>query len=358
MCTKAVTQCVVAMSIILAASGLVKPQEAKKPEVPKAAAAPETAVQAVAQLAKQLTLHPVEPNAGADRSALYMMEVASGAETLIADQPNPGLTHCGSPVWSHDGRRIVFDATPGNQWSLTQLRSIALSDGQLSLKDLGPGNCPTLSPADDRIAFLSNLAVEQGVWMMNADGSERRPLGANGRPRWSPNGGQLMIVSFSNPRHVTLMDANPDKSGVLQLPDYQFYADPTWAGAATLVAVIGLTEGDTVALIDVSDPPRAAVKEVLWKRTNGPDVTADFPAFSPATRRAIFVGIKDQVRALYSVEQGKAEPAKRVGRDESETYITDPAFSPDGRYLLYIEHGAHRPHGRRAPGGGDSSKER
>ena len=39
-----------------------------------------------------------------------------------------------------------------------------------------------------------------------------------------------MIMSFDNPRQVTLMDANPDKSGVLRLPDQQIYSDPSWAG--------------------------------------------------------------------------------------------------------------------------------
>ena len=43
------------------------------------------------------------------------MDVTNGEVTLIADQPAPGLTQCGSPVWSHDGRRILFDATPGNR---------------------------------------------------------------------------------------------------------------------------------------------------------------------------------------------------------------------------------------------------
>ena len=50
------------------------------------------------------------------------------------------------------------------------------------------------------------------------------------------------------------------------------------------MAVIGRTEGDTVALIDVSDPPQAKVKEVLWRRANGPDVEPTYPIYSATTR--------------------------------------------------------------------------
>ena len=88
-----------------------------------------------------------------------------------------------------------------------------------------------------------------------------------------------MIVSFGDPRQVTLMDADPDRSGVLRLAEHQIYSHPSWAGKGTIVAVIGIeaAEADTVALIDVGDPTQAKVKEVLWRRANGPDVKSFYP---------------------------------------------------------------------------------
>ena len=74
---------------------------------------------------------------------MYLIDVPSGEVTLIADQPDPGLTQCGSPMWSNDGRRILYDATPGTQFSLTRLKAIDLVDGRLAVTDLGPGNCPS-----------------------------------------------------------------------------------------------------------------------------------------------------------------------------------------------------------------------
>jgi len=285
-----------------------------------------------------------------------MLDLSNGEVTLIADQPDPKLTHCGSSTWSHDGRRILFDATPGTQWALTHLKAIESGEGRPRMTDLGTGNCPTFSPADDRIAFLSNAdGVESGVWLMNADGSGRRLLGDYGRPAWSPNGRQLMIISFSNPRQVTLMDANPEKSGVLQLPDDQIYADPSWAGEDTIVAVIGPTEGDTLALIDVSDPPRPRVKEVLWRKANGPDVQPSFPIYSAATHRGVFVGAGAKGQALYLVDRGKAGPAKRVEPEGYDQEITSLSFSPDGRYLLFSCGGPDRRVRGPAAGGHDDA---
>ncbi len=251
------------LSLVLAASGSIDAQEPKAAAAPKALApastsrtAQEATEQAVAQLADQLKRHPVEPKKAPYRFALYLLDVNNDEVTLIADQPAPGLTHCGSPTWSYDGRRILYDATPGTEWSLTRLKSIRLGDGPPAATDMGTGNCPTFSPTDDRIAFLSNAdGVENGVWLMDADGSNRRVLGGYGKPMWSPDGRQLISMSFESPRRLTLMDADPDKSGVLQIPDNEVYSDPSWAGVGTIVAVIGQTKGDTVAARTTSAAP-------------------------------------------------------------------------------------------------------
>ena len=133
------------LSIGLAASAWIMAQDPKASGAPKATAsksrtAQETPGQAVARLVEQLKRHPVHPKEAPDRFGLYLMDVSNGEVTLIADQPGPGLTHCGTRVWSHDGRRILFDATPGTQWSLTRLESIDLGEGRPTVTDLGAGN--------------------------------------------------------------------------------------------------------------------------------------------------------------------------------------------------------------------------
>ena len=255
-------------------------------------------------------------------------------------------------------RREKQWAMPGTQWNLTRLQAIDLGEGRPTVTDLGAGNCPTFSRDDDRIAFLSNRdGAENGVWLMKADGSDRRLLGSYGRPKWSPAGRQLMIISFDAPPQVTLMDANPDRSGALQLPDQKIYSNPSWAGEGTIVAVIGATEGDTIALVDVSEAPHAKVKEVLWRKATGPNVKPSDPIYSATTRRCIFVGEEARGTKLYSVQQGKAEPAKPLGSAGYDPRITGLAYSPDGRYILYSAHGDSPARGGLAPGGIDPATE-
>jgi Tol biopolymer transport system component len=345
---RAVTAALWGLSIVLVADRPIPAQEPRTAES-SAASAPKSndgmkAISgAVNQLVEQLRRHPAEPSKAADRVAgLYMIEVATGLVTLIADQPDPGNTFCGSPTWSSDGKRILFDAMRTEEVQRAKLKSIEVLAGKLTVTDLGVGNCPTSSPGSDRIAFLLNSGgvpgAEPGVWLMQTDGSRRRPLGAFGRPKWSPESGQFMIIDFGIPARVTLMDVKPEKSGPLQIPNLQIYSTPSWASEGTIVAVVGSDFGDSIALIDVTDPAHGKVKEIVWKlnfKGLGPDVQPLYPAYLPTTRGCIFIGKRNDAMALYSFEPGKAGSPKRLEPEGSDSLMQDVALSPDGRFALF-----------------------
>ncbi len=296
---------------------------------------------AVKQLVEQLRRYPARPSPEAKQIGLFLIDAEGGVPTLIANEPDRWLIQCASLAWSHDGKKILFDATTGTvDFSLSRIKALDLNDGRLQLRDLGPGNCPNFSPLDDRIVFLLNPGAGPGampgIWLMRADGSERRLLGGTGRPRWSPDSRQFMLISFNDPCEVTLMDARPEMGGLLQIPDSSVFSVPSWAGQGTIAAVIGAEAGDTVALIDVSQPGQGRVKEILWKRGNGLDVKPYSPVYSPVTKRCVFIGkSKGKGRALYSVEQGKPGPPNRLEAAGFDNLIQDLAFSPDGRYVVF-----------------------
>jgi hypothetical protein len=333
MSLKAMIGAVSVLSIGTIAWGPVRAQErgVEKPSSTRLAPA-----ESVGRLVEQLKRHPVPPKPAALRFGVHLMDLNSGETTLIADQPDPGLTYCGSPAWSHDGRRILYDATPGTQWDVTRLKSIELVEGRLSVTDLGTGNCPTFSLADDHIAFLSNFqGVPTGIWLMNADGSGRRHLGDYGIPKWSPDGRHMMIITFGEPRQLTIMDADPEKSGNVSLPDDQIYSIPSWAEDETIVAIIGATAGDQIALIDVRTPARARVKQVFWKRANDRDPKPTCPIYLTAARRCIFAGTDVTGDSLYSIQPGEGVRPMRLGHQPPRQTIVDLALSPDGQYVLF-----------------------
>jgi Tol biopolymer transport system component len=298
---------------------------------------------AVDQLVEQLRLHPARPSKAVDRIAgLYLIEVATGEVTLIADPPDASITFIGSPEWSNDGKRILCDAMRTTEVERAHIKAIELVGGKLTISDLGVGNCPTSSPTGDRIAFLLNHGgvpgAEAGVWLMQGDGSQRRHLGSYGRPKWSPDSRQFMLIGFSTPAPVTLMDVRPEKSGPLQLPDLRIYSIPNWVSDGVIVAVVGAAFGDTIALIDVTDPAQGRVKEVLWKmnfKGGGLNIQPSYPSYQSSTRRCVFVGKGPQGHALYSFERGQAGPPQRLEPQGYDSLMQDVAMSPDGRYAVF-----------------------
>ena len=218
------------------------------------------------------------------------------------------------------------------------MQRVELVAGVPTVTNIGAGNCPTFSVDDKRIAFMLGHAVEDaapGVWLMQADGKGRRRLGDVGRPKWSPDGKQLMLIDASYPPEVTLMDVKSEKSARLELAGSRFYSTPSWAGSDTIVALIGTNgDGDRLALIDVSEPSKAKVKEVLWEVKEPINDVVD-PVYSPSRRECVFIGVTKDGMALYSVAQSKPDAPKRLEPDAFDPMIWDLAFSPDGRYVLF-----------------------
>ena len=341
MATMGVTRTLLGLFVVLAGFGRAPAQE-PKPTEPYKAASPrdkpgkETPEQAARRLVEQIRRHPAKPSKAEKRFALYLINVGdSGELTRVADQPDPVSPARALPAWSFDGQRILFDATPWTEWSLTRLKAIELVEGRLAIHGPRARQLPdVLAQAGDRIAFLNNSTVggaEPGVWIMNADGSQRRLLGEYGRPKWSPDSRQFMIVSFSNPCQVTLMDVRPERSGVLTVTGQNIFPVPSWAGTGTIAAVMGSDVGDTIALIDVNNPAEGRVKEILWKRANGTDLIPSYPLYSAITRRCIFVGSGPKGMALYWFQVGEvrtAETARAGGIRQRDCGSDDVAGRP------------------------------
>ncbi len=135
------------------------------------------------------------------------------------------------------------------------------------------------------------------------------------------------------------MDADPQQSGELHCPDGSIRSVPSWAGKGTIVAVIGAADGDRIALIDVSSPAHPRVKQVLWRKADGPGIKPVDPIYSAVGRRCVFVGARAEGMSLYSVQEGRRGPAKRLGKGPDRKMIVNLEYSPDGRYVLYSVHG-------------------
>jgi Tol biopolymer transport system component len=150
-------------------------------------------VSRLAEVLKRNTPRSLTPAKG---TRVYMRDLHEATTTLIADTSERGLPFAEAPDWSHDGRGIVFraKATADGPSRIILLES---RGGRPSFHDLGSGDNPRFSPDDKSIAFLlwsgSEEDLKGGVWLMNADGTNRRRVAEFGAPFWSPDGTQLLI---------------------------------------------------------------------------------------------------------------------------------------------------------------------
>jgi hypothetical protein len=291
-------------------------------------------------LAEQLKRHPPRASKVEDPLRLFLLDREDGSVTLVADEPDPGSNHVGSPRWSHDGKRILYDAMPGTEYSKLRIKVLECGKDAPKLNDLGLGACPAWSPDDQRIAFLlnsSNEAVDQsGVWVMEADGSRRRRAGEYGIPLWSPDGRTFLIVSFGEPRDLKLIEVATGQIRTFELADGRVHSWPSWADADCIVAVVGSEQTSTaVALVNVGRPEPQPIREFLWRHSRRLDVKPSWPVYSAATRRCIFVGETLEGMALYEFEQGKPAETKRLEAGGLDQRIAGLSLSPCGRFLLF-----------------------
>jgi hypothetical protein len=298
--------------------------------------AAETPSDDAGRFAKSLEKQPLIRPHGTFRFRLFLHDLAAGKTVTIVDEPGQGHAYCGSSSWSKDGRRIYFDATPLTDWANSVVMMIQLTETAPQLSQLGKGNCPSVSPDGQRIAFLSNAEGEDhGAYTMNADGSERTKVGSYGRTKWSSDGRTIMISSFGDPCQISLLDVASGTEKPIRLADQQLFSIPNWAGAGTIVAAVGGQTADAIALLDVTEPDDVKVKSTIWKKEAGSTITPADPVYDGATRTCIFVGTAEEGVALYSVALGEPSPPKQLEPGRFSQAISDLALSPNGRYLLF-----------------------
>jgi len=159
-----------------------------------------------------------------DRDGNYEIYVAnvngSGDMRLTKDPKSDG-----SPDWSPDGRKIVFASDRDGNNEIYTMNVDGTAVTRLT-NNTGSNFYPRWTPDGQRIVFVSD-----GVYVMNADGSNRMHYYTGGVPKWSPDGDYIAFVD-NHIGELNLYDlyaANSDGSNQVLLVEnvsYQFDWSP------------------------------------------------------------------------------------------------------------------------------------
>jgi TolB protein len=262
------------------------------------------------------------------------------------------------PQWSPDGTRLAFERGP--------IRNTDPGTSDIFVFDLaGGGTVPLVtspgsdwgvawSPDGGRLAFTSDQGGDQGVYVVNADGSGERqltdlPEASAIRPAWSPDGTRLSFVVHDGEQWDVWV-VNADGSGLLKLtPSDRDEGPAVWAPDGSMLA---FTASDITADVvntgtydvytirpDGTDERRVTFGQAAlgwdlsWQPVVGEAPASPTPSEtpSPSETRAL------NPRVTATIPVGAFPRAVVVGEDAVWATVDNANGGPDDHLLLRID---------------------
>ena len=232
---------------------------------------------------------------------------------------------------SPDGKRLVFSGNSRKQFP-SALFEIELGGGAptaLTSPDPGMGEdlFPRYSPDGKRIAFYRGSESHRQPWIVTrGEGDSARLLtkqeGLSYGLAWRGNDTVIAAADWFGFRAINVVDVASGKARLAgargaRFPDAGPRGEVVWENAVY---------GSNLWPIDVGGKP---AERPLWKSTR---YTAQ-PAFSPDGKLVLFASNRDGADAIYVAAPG-GEP-RRVAFGETQRYLR-PHWSADGRSIYAI----------------------
>jgi uncharacterized protein (TIGR03067 family) len=271
-------------------------------------------------------------------SVLHVMDADGSHSHVLVTHPE--YTSAGSPEWSWDSRKLAFDAWRSirGETYLTPHILTCNADGT-DLKELGVGAMPSWSPDGKRLTF-SCYTPNNAVWTMNADGTERQLLDADGwGSEWCPKGDQIAYTVYDSGGNIRVRDLGKGTSRDLLDDRYQQIEwGMAWSPDGQWLAFKGTTnDRKTEAAVVHVDGMKKGFRALLPQAL--PEVkNIGQPLSWSSDSKQVLTTLKTQsgpAFQLYVIDADGKTPAKLLPGQKPERPYSNMAWSPDGKHIAY-----------------------
>ncbi len=287
------------------------------------------------------------------RSSIFVKsQTASAAPVLVTSD---GF----SPAWSNDGQWIAFFRRSGSGMSIWKVRptgaeAVSLADGAITAPSylgtpylkIGAKHI-SWSPDSTTVAYSAQADGISNIWLVSADGTEKRQLSANTDPRefycctaWTSDGAHVAYVSETNsvPRSYRLWYAAAagDDAKVIFSSNDRF-------------RFLGFANGDREAIIaqnadpkDVSATPAAinlySVTPIAGTPRKIATLTDAYFHNIHLSRNGeilAFVSRSNDMNELWTVPAMGGAHRKITFENDPKVMFSSLAWSPDGQSIVF-----------------------
>jgi Tol biopolymer transport system component len=262
---------------------------------------------------------------------IYLMNADGSNVRRLTDAAGDDM----NPIWSPNGRNIVFTSTRDGNNRIYALLSAPDKPDQFTTQALTPNTAdngdPAWSPDNKRIAFASQLNGNWDIYVVNADGSDLQRLtdheAEDRNPVWSPDGKQLAFLSKREGNgELYVMDADGKNVRRLTKGEDNKQNDYAWSPDGNLLAFTSIDANNnwdiyTIALAaDAAPTKRTPRRGAQW-----------LPKWSPDGRTLGYLWQQDHVDIMLISPDGTQERNVISAPSDDWTY----SWSPDSGRIAF-----------------------